>query len=145
MSALDLLAWGHYQHGQLADALAMLKSLVHLEPLQPHHHFKIGMIYEVQGNLPLAMASLLRAASLDEAGEVGTMATEAVTNLDQVQIEQVLMRAESDPQFRRLLQHDPECTLLQTGYMLAPSASRCCNLSTSASAACMPPTPACAR
>lgn len=119
-NALDLLAWGHFQHGQTKEALTCLRRLVLLEPMGPHHHFKLGMLYETIGNLPQGMASLLRANALDTDGEIGKMALEAVSNLDQVQIEQLLVRAEKDAHFRYRLQSDPERTLVQAGYLLSP-------------------------
>ena len=48
------------------------------------------------------------------------MALEAVSNLDQVQIEQLLARAESDPPFRYRLQSNPEQVMVQAGYLLSP-------------------------
>ena len=119
-NALDLLAWGHFQRGEPKEALEMLRRLVLLEPMSPHHHFKLGMLYETLGNLPQAMASLLRANALDEEGEIGKMALEAVSNLDQVQIEQLLARAESDAHFRYRMQSNPEQTMLLAGYLLSP-------------------------
>jgi tetratricopeptide (TPR) repeat protein len=119
-NVLDLLAWGHFQRGETKEALEMTRRLVQLEPMSPHHHFKLGLLYETLGNLPLGMASLLRANALDEDGEIGKMALEAVSNLDQVQIEQLLARADADPHFRYRLQSNPEQTMVQTGYLLSP-------------------------
>ncbi|HEY3376713.1 MAG TPA: tetratricopeptide repeat protein [Armatimonadota bacterium] len=118
--ALDLLAWGYYQHGRVQESLEVLRRLVAFEPMQAHHHFKLGLIYETLGNLPLAMASLLRSEALAHGEEVGVMAREAVQNLDQVQIEQVIARAEADIQFRYRLQHDPAQAMLHAGYLLSP-------------------------
>lgn len=120
-NGLDLLAWGYYQNGKTNEALKVLRRLVLLEPMQPHHHFKLGMIYESLGQLPQAMAALLRAALLDEGGDIGQMATEAVTNLDQVQLEQIMARVEVDLSFRSHLQQNPEQTVLQSGFLLSPS------------------------
>lgn len=119
-SALALQAWGYYQHGQMTEALEVLRRLIPLEPLQAHHHFKLGMVHEALGNLPLAMASLLRANVIGKDDEVGQMASEAIHHLDQVQIEQLIMRMGIDPLFRARLQREPEQTLLQSGYLLSP-------------------------
>lgn len=119
--ALDLLAWGYYQRGQVREALDVLRRLVRQEPMQPQHHFKLGMIYETLGYLPMAMVSLLRARALDDESEVGQMAVDAVSNLDQVQFEQILARADADLHFRLQLQQEPEQTLLQSGYLLSPA------------------------
>jgi tetratricopeptide (TPR) repeat protein len=118
--ALELLAWGHFQQGRQQESVAVLRRLVNFEPMQPYYHFKLGMMYQMLGNLPLAMASLLRAMALDEHGEVGSLATEAIANLDQVQIEQMLSHAEHDPVFRYHLHQNPELTIRQSGYLLSP-------------------------
>lgn len=119
-TAYDLLAWGFYQQGEPRKSLDALRRLVALEPTQPYHHFKLGMLCQSLGHLPLAMASLLRAMALDADGEVGQMAAEAISSLDQVQVEQLLARAELDLGFRHRLRHDPERTLQQSGYLLSP-------------------------
>ncbi|HEX2948261.1 MAG TPA: tetratricopeptide repeat protein [Armatimonadota bacterium] len=119
-SALDLQAWGYYQQGKLQESLDILRRLILIEPMQANHHFKLGLIHETMGHLPLAMASLLRAASLDQDGEIRDMAAEAISNLDQAQIEQIIMRIETDYQFRQQLQHNTELALIQAGYLLSP-------------------------
>jgi tetratricopeptide (TPR) repeat protein len=119
-TALDLLAWGYYQQGQLADARDILRQVVRLDPDQPYHHFKLGVIYQALGQLQSAMASFLRATSIDQHGEIGTTAMEAINVLDRVQLEQLVARAKMDLPFRYQLQREPELTLHQTGYLLSP-------------------------
>ena len=119
-TALDLLSWGYYQQGQLEEALETMKFLVQLEPMQPYHHFKLGMLHQSIGHLQAAMASFLRAVTLDTQGSVEAQAVEAINTLDQVQIEQLLARAKNDPRFRYHLQHHSEMTLHQAGYLLSP-------------------------
>jgi len=119
-TALDLLSWGHYQQGQLNEALEIMRRLVQLEPMQAYHHFKLGILHQAVGHLQPAMASFLRAVTLDTNGEVEAMAMEAISTLDQVQIEQLLNRAKIDPGFRYHLQHNSEMTLHQAGYLLSP-------------------------
>ncbi|MHB9026339.1 MAG: tetratricopeptide repeat protein [Armatimonadota bacterium] len=116
----ELLAWGYFQQGKTDEAVATLRRLVTIEPMQPYYHFKLGMLYQALGNLPLAMASLMRVIALDGDGDIGRMALEAISNLDQVQIEQLLARAGTDPTFRYRLQQQPEATLNQSGYLLSP-------------------------
>lgn len=119
-AALDLLAWGAYQQGRLAEARDILRRVVQLDPTQPYHHFKLGVIYQALGDLHAAMASFLRAASAEQQGEVGTMAMEAISVLDRVQLEQLLARAKADVLFRYQLQRDPELTLHQANVLLSP-------------------------
>jgi len=119
-TALDLLAWGYYQQGNLAEARDILRQVVQLDPDQPYHHFKLGVIYQALGQLQTAMASFLRATSIDQHGEIGTTAMEAINVLDRVQLEQLIARAKLDLPFRYQLQRDPELTLHQAGYLLSP-------------------------
>lgn len=119
-TALDLLAWGYYQQGSLEEARDILRQVVQLDPDQPYHHFKLGVIYQALGQLQLAMASFLRAAAIDQRGEIGSTAMEAINVLDRVQLEQLLARAKSDLFFRIQLQRDPELTLHQANYLLSP-------------------------
>lgn len=119
--ALELLAWGHFQHGQEDDALQVLRRLVSVEPMQGYHHFKIGMVYQTMGQIVPAMAAFLRAIALNPESEVGRMALEATASLDQVQLEQLITRAQADAHFRYRLQHNAELTLHQSGYLLSPA------------------------
>ena len=119
-TALDLLSWGYYQQGMLPEALETMRRLVQIEPMQPYHHFKCGVLHQAIGHLQAAMASFLRAVTLDTGGEVEAMAMEAISTLDQVQIEQLLARAKTDPRFRYHLQHNSALILHQAGYLLSP-------------------------
>jgi len=119
-TALDLLAWGYYQQGRLAEARDILRQVVQLDPGQPYHHFKLGVILQALGQLQSAMASFLRATVIDQHGEIGTTAMEAISVLDRVQLEQLLARAKADEPFRFQLQREPELTLHQAGYLLSP-------------------------
>ena len=119
-TALDLLAWGYYQQGRLVEARDILHIVVRLDSQQPYHHFKLGVICQALGQLHAAMASFLRASSLDQHGDMGNMAMEAVSVLDRVQLEQLVARAKADASFRSQLQHEPELTLHQAGILLSP-------------------------
>ena len=119
-TALDLLAWGYYQQGSLAEARDILRQVVQLDPDQPYHHFKLGVIYQALGQLQPAMASFLRATAIDQRGEIGSTAMEAINVLDRVQLEQLVARAKADLSFRMQLQRDPELTLHQANYLLSP-------------------------
>ena len=120
VAALDLLAWGFYQQGRLVDARDVLRKLVNLDPAQPYHHFKLGVMYQALGTLPDAMAAFLRAVAMGQGSDIETMASEAITVLDQVQIEQLVARGRMDLNFRHRLQLEPELTLHQCGVILSP-------------------------
>lgn len=119
-NALDLLAWGYYQQSNLTEAREILCRLVQIDPTQPYHHFKLGVVYQALGQLPPAMASFQRAVSLEQGGDVEAMALEAITVLDQVQIEQLVARARTDARFRHHLQSQTELALHQAGILLSP-------------------------
>lgn len=121
-AAMDLLAWGYYQQGYLLEAKDVLNRLLQFDPEQSYHHFKLGVVQQALGELHAAMASFLRAATLGQGGEVESLAIDAISALDQVQLEQVLTRAKDDAPFRRQLQRDPELTLHQAGILLSPFA-----------------------
>lgn len=118
--ALDLLAWGLYQQGHLEDALHLLRRLVQTEPAHSYHHFKLGMVYQSLGQYREAMAALLRALTLDERNDAREMTMEALNGLDQLQIEQILIRARADAAFRQRLVHQQALALHQAGFLLSP-------------------------
>ena len=118
--AFELLAWGFFQQGRLREALQAMKKLVLLEPMQPQHYFKQGMLSQDLGDWRQAMFSFLHALRLGEGAEIAEMAGEAINTLDQMQLEQLLARAAIDPQFHQQLQRAPELTLHQAGYLLSP-------------------------
>lgn len=120
IAALDLLAWGYYQQGRLEAARDTLRRLVNLDPEQPYHHFKLGVMYQAMGQLPNAMAAFLRAVAMGQGSDLEAMATEAISVLDQVQIEQLIARARLDSDFRHRLQLEPELTLHHCGVILSP-------------------------
>lgn len=119
-AAMDLLAWGNYQQGNLAEARTVLAQLVQLYPDQAFHHFKLGVILQALGELKAAMVSFLRATALDPDGEMARMSNDAISVLDRVQIEQIVRRAKHDAPFRYRLQRELELVLHQTGYLLSP-------------------------
>lgn len=118
--ALDLLAWGGFQQARFNIALGALRRLVVLEPTQSYHWFKLGMVYQALGNLEQAMASYLRALGLSENSDIHKATMEAVSLLDQVQLEQVFRRAAGDPEFRYRLRVAPDRTLRAIGFLLSP-------------------------
>lgn len=119
-SAWDLLAWGHHQQGNVTGAIAALRRLTEIEPNQPFHQFKLGMLLQAQGDLPHAMAAFQRAMTLDDQGEIARIAQDVIQNLDQVQIEHLLASAENDTALQRRLLQDPERVVFEAGFLLSP-------------------------
>lgn len=120
----ELLAVGYYQSGRLAEALAAVRHLIHLEPREAHHHLKLGVLLHQQGRLADAMEEYLRAAAMSSSVDDDTehAAREAIANLDDVQVRQVLLRAAEDRVFRIKLARDPSRTLHDHGFYLSDEA-----------------------
>jgi tetratricopeptide (TPR) repeat protein len=118
--ALDLLAWGYYRQNRLEAAEHTMRRLAALEPYQPAHHFKLGILLQADGKLREAMACFQRASALDVGGDMRQTIGEAIAALDQVQISQIFARCATDDTFRRHLALHHELALHQAGYLLSP-------------------------
>ena len=140
--AYDLLAMGQFHCGELDRAIETIGRLIYLEPGDPHHHFKLGMLFQHRGEPVRAMAEYLRSFEMAEDNELAQSAAEAIERLDQYQLEQLLLRAAEDPQFRVRLMHDPDETVRRHGFLLsevALSALRGMDLDSAGESAESPP------
>jgi len=117
--AYDLLAMGQFHRGELDQAIETIGRLIYLEPGDSHHHFKLGMLFQHRGEAIRAMAEYLRAFDMAEDTELAQMASDAIERLDQYQLEQLLLRAAEDPQFRVRLMHNPDETVRRHGFLLS--------------------------
>jgi len=122
--AYDLLAMGHFQNGRVTEAIAAVRRLISLEPNEAHHHLKLGILLQHQGRLTQAMHEFMRAAAMSSEHDADTehAAREAIANLDDVQVRQILLRATEDRVFRVKLMRDPAGTALDHGFSLSEEA-----------------------
>jgi tetratricopeptide (TPR) repeat protein len=120
----ELLAVGYYQSGRLADALAAVRRLTRLQPREAHHHLKLGVLLQQQGHVAQAMHEYLRAEMMSAGDDDDTAhaCRQAIDNLDDVQVRQVLLRAAEDRVFRVKLVRDPARALRDHGFHLSDEA-----------------------
>lgn len=123
-AAYELLASGHFQSGRAIEAIDAVRRLVGLEPHEAHHHLKMGILLQHLGRLGPALEEFMRASSMSSEcdGETACAAQEAIVNLDDVQVRQILLRAAEDQVFRVKLARDPAATAFTYGFRLSPAA-----------------------
>jgi tetratricopeptide (TPR) repeat protein len=120
--AYDLVASACFQMGRLDEAIQAVDRLIHLDPRAAEHRYKMGLLHQHRGDVPAAMAAYTLALEMDPEGEVGRCAWEAIEDLDQAQVEQILIRAAEDAVFRTKLCRDLADAVRGYGYRLSDAA-----------------------
>lgn len=116
--AREILATAHLHLEQLAETENVLRELLLLSPRDPLHRLKLATLLQMQGKSGEALREFERVAeSYPEAPFAGE-ALEAIELLDNLQMQQLLMRAGEQPMFHQQMQSALDETLRDNGFQL---------------------------
>ncbi len=126
ITARDILSAAYLQRGLLSDALRVAQELCRLDPDEPLHHFKRGVLLQQMGIVGGATEAYLRVLAdcagdgEDEDDFVGET-RDALEMLDRYQLRQIAILAVEDLVFRANLRRDPFETVTNKGFRLSPA------------------------
>ena len=117
--ARDVLSVSYLQLGRLDKALQVTGEMVRLDPLNPMHHFRRGLLFQQQGNLRASVYAYGRVLEMAHP-ETGTYndAEEALDFLDDNQTRQILLLASEDRLFLLKLRRDAVEAVNERGFCL---------------------------
>ena len=114
----DLLSTAKLRCGDIDGALVSLRKLIRLNPMDALTRLKLALVLQQKGDLGRAMEQYQQVTAMTPGDEMGQAALEAMENLDQYQMQQILLRAAEDKFFRAQLERNTETTLNAHGYRL---------------------------
>lgn len=118
--ARDVLSVSYLQLGRLDKALQVTGEMIWLDPLNPNHHFRRGLLFQQQGNLKAAVGSYGRALDMAHPeSETYEDAEEAMDDLDDSQTRQIFLLASEDRLFLLKLRRDLMEAVQERGFFLS--------------------------
>ena len=118
--ARDALSISYLQVGKLDKALQVTSEMVWLDPLNPGHHFRRGLLFQQKGNLTAAVGEYSRALDMSHPeSETYADAEEALEMLDDDQTRQILLLASEDWFFLLKLRRDLAEAVSERGFCLS--------------------------
>lgn len=118
--ARDALSISYLQVGKLDKALQVTGEMVWLDPLNPGHHFRRGLLFQQKGNLMAAVGEYSRALDMSHPeSETYADAEEALEMLDDDQTRQILLLASEDWFFLLKLRRDLDEAVSERGFCLS--------------------------
>ncbi len=118
--ARDVLSVSYLQLGRLDKALQVTGEMIWLDPLNPNHHFRRGLLFQQQGNLKAAVGAYGRALDMAHPeSETHEDAEEAMEELDDSQTRQILLLASEDRLFLLKLRRDLAEAVQERGFFLS--------------------------
>lgn len=118
--ARDALSIAYLQLGKIEKALQVTGEMVWLDPLNPGHHFRRGLLFQQQGNLTAAVGEYSRALDMSHPeSETYEDAGEALELLDDEQTRQILLLASEDRFFLLKLRRDLAEAVSERGFCLS--------------------------
>jgi tetratricopeptide (TPR) repeat protein len=118
--ARDALSVAYLQLGKLEKALQVTGEMVWLDPLNPGHHFRRGLLFQQKGNLTAAVGEYSRVLDMAHPeSETYADAEEALELLDDEQTRQILLLASEDWFFLLKLRRDLAEAVMERGFSLS--------------------------
>lgn len=121
--AQEILATALLHSDQIDGAARVMGQLLRLSPRDPLHRLKFATLLHLQGHLGAALQEFERVTEMYPDALFTLEAYEAVEMLDKIQIQQILMRASEEVEFRLNLQRAFEETLSESGFHLSEGGS----------------------
>lgn len=120
--ARDLLSTAYLHRGQYDRALRLTDEMIRLDPFEPAHHFKRGVVLQQAGHLSGSCEAFQRTLELSPEPELQEACRMAIDLLERYQIRQILTIASDDMLFRLRLLRDPLDASQQRGFSLSETA-----------------------
>lgn len=118
--ARDALSVSYLQLGKIEKALQATGEMVWLDPLNPGHHFRRGLLFQQQGNLTAAVGEYSRVLDMAHPqSETYADAENALEMLDDEQTRQILLLASEDWFFLLKLRRDLAEAVMERGFSLS--------------------------
>ena len=118
--ARDVLSVSYLQLGHLDKALQVTGEMLWLDPLNPNHHFRRGLLFQQQGNLRAAVGAYGRALDMAHPeSDTYEDAEEAIEELDDSQTRHILLLASEDRLFLLKLRRDLAEAVQERGFFLS--------------------------
>lgn len=117
--ARDALSIAYLQLGRIDKALQAVSEMVRLDPFNPNHHFRRGLLFQHQGSLAAAVGAYSRAMEIAHPeSEAYSDAEEALGVMDDNQTHQILLLASEDRMFLLKLRRDLAEAVSERGFCL---------------------------
>ncbi|WP_395090909.1 tetratricopeptide repeat protein [Armatimonas sp.] len=120
--ARDILSTAFLHRGQYERALRLTDEMVRLDPYDPGHHFKRGVILQQAGLLAASCRAFTRTLELAPDDELQEACQMAIDLLERYQIRQVLSLASEDILFHLHLLRDAQESARARGFCLSETA-----------------------
>lgn len=117
-AAREILATALLHLERTADAENQIRELLVLSPRDPIHRLKLATLLQMQGKSGDALREFERVALAYPNAPFASEAAEAIELLDNLQLQQLLMRAAETPVFRQEMQNSLDETLRENGFYL---------------------------
>ena len=118
--ARDALSVSYLQLGRIEKALQATGEMVWLDPLNPNHHFRRGLLFQQQGNLTAAVGEYSRVLDMAHPeSETYADAEDALEMLNDEQTRQILLLASEDWFFLLKLRRDLSEAVMERGFSLS--------------------------
>ncbi len=118
--ARDVLSVSYLQTGKIDKALQVTGEMIWLDPLNPSHHFRRGLLFQQKSNLAAAVGEYSRAVEMSHPeSETYSDAEDALEMLDDEQTRQILLLASEDWFFGLKLRQDLAEAVSKRGFCLS--------------------------
>lgn len=118
-AAREMLATALLQDGRPDEAMSMMQELLRMSPRDPLHRLRYATLLQLQGRSGDALREFQLVLQLYPDAPFVADANEAVEALDAIQIQQILMMAGEQNDFRHGLQQEMETALDDSGFHLS--------------------------
>lgn len=117
--ARDVLSAAYLQRGLLDRALCVTDEMITIDPNDPAHHFKRGVLLQQKGQLGSAVRAFVRVLQMHPDSEAADESRAAIEMLDCYQLRQIVTLAVEDVPFRLRLRHSCVEAVMQRGFFLS--------------------------
>ncbi len=118
--ARDVLSVSYLQLGQFDRALQVTGEMLWLDPMNPNHHFRRGLLFQQQGSLRAAVGAYSRVLDMAHPeSDTYEDAGEAIQELDDTQTRHILLLASEDRLFLLKLRRDLAEAVHERGFFLS--------------------------
>lgn len=118
LNARELLATSFLHLGRVAEAENTVRELLIDSPRDPLHRIKLATLLQIQGRSGEALNEFERVVAVYSDAPFTAEAREAIELLDNLQIQQIVMRLNEQPQFEQQLRADMTTTLRENSFHL---------------------------